>query len=51
MSMQALKTNLLNENKMEFVANYLIIPASILILIIVIRKKLFWREELLFPID
>lgn len=50
-SMQALKTNLLSENKMELIANYLIIPASILVGIIVVRKKLFWKEELLLPVD
>jgi hypothetical protein len=49
--MQALKTNFLSENKMEFLANYLIIPASIIIGVIVIRNKIFWKEELLLPVD
>lgn len=49
--MQGIKSGYFNENQLDLLGNYFMIPLSILILLYVINKKKFWKKDLLFPID
>lgn len=42
--MQAIKSQLINETKIELVAFYGLVPASIIIGIVFIKKKVFWAK-------
>jgi putative flippase GtrA len=42
--MQAIKNQLVTENKFELFANYIIIPASVIIGFLLIKKKVFWKQ-------
>ena len=49
--MQGIKSGYFNENQLDLLGNYFMIPLGILILLYVINKKKFWKKDLLFPID
>jgi hypothetical protein len=49
--MQAIKINLISEIQLESIVNYVIIPAGVVIGIIVLAKRIFWKKELLLSID
>jgi hypothetical protein len=49
--MQAIKVNLISEIQLESIVNYVIIPAGVIIGIIVLAKRIFWKKELLLSID
>jgi hypothetical protein len=49
--MQAIKINLISEIQLESIVNYVIIPAGVIIGIIVLAKRIFWKKELLLSID
>jgi hypothetical protein len=49
--MQAIKINLISEIQLESIMNYVIIPTGVIIGIIVLAKRIFWKKELLLSID
>jgi hypothetical protein len=49
--MQAIKINLISEILLESIVNYVIIPAGVIIGIIVLAKRIFWKKELLLSVD
>ena len=51
LSMQAIKINLISEIQLESIVNYVIIPAGVIIGIIVLAKRIFWKKELLLSVD
>jgi membrane protease YdiL (CAAX protease family) len=50
-NMQIIKIGLINENKIEFIGNYIVVPTGIIIAILMIKKKIFWKEKSLLSID
>jgi len=51
LNMQAIKMNYMSESQLENIGYYFIIPLSLVIGIIVFKKKIFWKEKLLLSID
>jgi hypothetical protein len=49
--MQAIKINLISEIQIESIVNYFIIPTGVIIGVIVLAKKIFWKKELLISVD
>jgi hypothetical protein len=49
--MQIIKIGLINENKIEFIGNYIVVPTGIIIAILMMKKKIFWKEKSLLSID
>ncbi len=50
-TMQIIKLDLLSEDKIDLIINFLIIPSSLIIGIIMIRNKIFWNEKSLVSVD
>ena len=51
LNMQTVKMGYISESQLENIGYYIIIPLSIFIGIFILKKKIFWKNKLLFPID
>lgn len=50
-NMQAIKMEYVSENQLENVGYYIIIPLSLIAGVFILKRKVFWKNELLLPID
>ena len=50
-NMQAIKIGLVSETTIEFLGNYIITPIAVILALIMIKKKIFWKEKSLLSVD
>ena len=50
-TMQLIKLDLLSEDKVDFIGNYLLIPVSLVVAIMVMKRKKFWKKQSLLSVD
>jgi len=49
--MQVIKIGLVSETTIEFLGNYIITPIAVILALIMIKKKIFWKEKSLLSVD